>query len=285
MKKLNLVLPKGRIFDQVKDLLAQAGVKLTLSGRGLRPATNKEDLIVKIMKPRNIPSLLALGRHDIGFSGDDWILESGADKQLTTILPLGFNPVNIIAAIPENLTLEELKKRKIVVVSEYAKIAKNWLSEQGFDYKLLTVHGATEVYPPEDADMIIDNTSTGNTLRDNNLKIVATLMQSATNFVATKSAMNDSWKSQQILELKMLFEAILLGRHKSMIEMNIPLEKKEIIDKLPALKSPTVMPLANSAGYAVKITIDTQDVPALLPKLKKMGASDILEYNLNKVIL
>ncbi len=285
MKKLNLVLPKGRIFDQVKDLLSQAGVKLTLSGRGLRPATNNEDLIVKIMKPRNIANLLALGRHDIGFSGDDWILESGVTNELTTILPLGFNPVNIVAAIPDNLTLEGLKKRKIVVVSEYEKIAKSWLDDQGFDYELLTVHGATEVYPPEDADMIIDNTSTGNTLRDNNLKIVATLMQSSTNFVATKSAMNDSWKSEKILELKMLFEAILLGRNKSMIEMNIPLEKKEIIEKLPALKSPTVMPLAGNAGFAVKITIDTQEVASLLPKLKKMGACDILEYNLNKVIL
>ncbi len=285
MKKLNLVIPKGRIFDQVKDLMSEAGVQLFLSGRGLRPATNKEDLIVKIMKPRNIPNLLALGRHDIGFSGDDWILESKANHHLTTILPLGFNPVNIVAAIPENLTLESLKKRKIVVVSEYEKIAKSWLDEQGFDYQLLTVHGATEVYPPEDADMIIDNTSTGNTLRDNNLKIVASLMQSATNFVATTSAMNDPWKSEKILELKMLFEAILLGRNKSMIEMNIPLDKEDILDKLPSLKSPTVMPLANKAGYAVKITIDTQDVPSLLPKLKKWGASDILEYNLSKVIL
>ncbi len=285
MKKINLVLPKGRIFDQVKDLLAEAGISLTLSGRGLRPATNKDDLIVKIMKPRNIANLLAFGRHDIGFSGEDWIMESEVSDQITTILPLGLNPVKIVAAIPENYSLEELKNREIIVVSEYKKIATDWLDKQGFNYKFLTVHGATEVYPPEDADMIIDNTSTGNTLRDNNLKIVGTLVQSATNFVASNSALDDPWKHEKIMEMKMLFEAILLGRNKSMIEMNIPNDKKEIIDRLPCLKSPTVMPLARDAGYAVKITLDTKDVPDLLPKLKKWGACDILEYNLSKVIL
>jgi len=285
LKKLNIVLPKGRIFEKVVDLLNDAGYRVLLTGRNLRPRAENSDFIIKIMKPRNIPLLLSLGRHDIGFSGYDWIYETGVENQLKTLMDLEFNPVKIVAAIPNDLSVAQLKNKTIIVASEYEKISKNWLDKNDFTYKLLTVHGATEVYPPEDAHMIIDNTSTGSTLRDNNLKIIDTVMHSSTNFIACKKALTNPWKNEKINEIKMLFKSVLDARKKSILEMNIPQNKQFIIEKLPCLKSPTVMPLASNQGFAIKTIINKNQIAKLLPQLKQWGATDILEYDLKKVLL
>lgn len=170
MKKLKMVIPKGRIFDKVMALINDAGYGVEVRGRELKPISADDELEVKIMKPRNIPQLLKFGAHDVGFSGLDWNIETEAD--VTEVLNLNFNPVKIVAAVPNALSDEELRSRKITVASEYEKISREYLDKKGYNYRLLRVHGATEVFPPDDADMIIDNTSTGTTLKENNLRII-----------------------------------------------------------------------------------------------------------------
>ena len=284
MYPLNIVLPKGRIFDEVAKLMSSAGYPVSLSGRGLRTKITNSEFFVKVMKPQNIPLLLALGKHDIGFSGYDWIYETATKEGIETIMDLGLNKVDIVAAIPQSMTQDFLTTHKIIVASEYKKISKEYLEKKGYNYRFISVHGATEVYPPEDADMIIDNCSTGTTLRENNLKIVDTILPSATCFIASKLSMKNPKKAEQIQKMKMLFESVLTARQKVMLEMNVELEKKDIIKKLPAMRCPTVAPLAQDKGFAVKIVVDKIDVSTLIPKLKKWGATDILEYQLNKVV-
>lgn len=283
MPKIKLVMPKGRIFAQIQDLLEKCGYKVVMSGRDLKPYCSDSDIEVKIMKPQNIPYLLDIGSHDIGFTGWDWCVETNCFP--LEIMDLGFDPVKIVSAIPKDWEITEVSKKKIIVVSEYETIAEKYLREKGLDYRLLRVHGATEVFPPDDADMIIDNTSTGSTIRENNLKIVDEVMCSSTRFMANKEAMNDSWKRKKIEEMKLLFNAVILASKKVMLEMNIPEEKvDDIIPKLPAMKSPTISKLFGGAGFAVKIVINQSEVSRLIPMLKAWGASDILEYKLNKVV-
>ncbi|GBU28677.1 ATP phosphoribosyltransferase [Treponema sp. R8-4-B8] len=283
MEKLRILIPKGRIFDNVSRLFFEAGFPIALSDRTYRPALGADWLDAKIMKPQNVGELLELGSHDAGFTGIDWIRESGADVQ--EVLDLGFDKVRIVAAVPQDYDEAKLRSKKLVVATEYVNLAQQWLKSSGYQYRILRTYGATEVFPPDDADMIIDNTSSGQTLKDNGLKIIATLLESSTRFVASKAALADAEKKRGIDELAMLFSAVLDGRDRVMLEMNIPKEQFESLASLPAMRSPTVAPLYGDAGFAVKIAVKKHEVPDIIPKLKKLGAIDIVEYDLRKVVL
>jgi ATP phosphoribosyltransferase len=224
-----------------------------------------------------------LNSHDAGFTGIDWIKESNAD--VAEILDLGFDRVKIIAAVPQSFDESALRGKKLVVATEYVNLAKDWLDKSACQYRILRTFGATEVFPPDDADMIIDNTSSGQTLRDNGLKIIGTLLESSTRFVASHVALANKEKRNRIEELAMLFKAVLDGRNRVMLEMNIPKDCFDaVVNGLPAMRSPTVAPLFGDGGFAVKIAVKKHEVPGIIPKLKKLGALDIVEYELRKVV-
>jgi ATP phosphoribosyltransferase len=133
--------------------------------------------------------------------------------------------------------------------------------------------------------MIIDNTSSGRTLNDNGLKIIGTILESSTRFVASHAALADPEKRNRIEELAMLFHAVLEGRDRVMLEMNIPEDCFDaVVNGLPAMRSPTISPLFGDSGYAVKIAVKKREVPDIIPRLKKLGAVDIVEYDLRKVV-
>ncbi|MBO4731216.1 MAG: ATP phosphoribosyltransferase [Spirochaetaceae bacterium] len=282
MEKLKILLPKGRIFDNVISLFAGAGISIKLPDRAYRPIVNQDDLEAKVMKPQNIGKLLELGAHDVGFTGRDWIEETGADVE--EIMDLGFDPVRIVAAVPNEIDDKALMNKRMIVATEYEKIAEKWLTKKNISHIIVRTYGATEVFPPDDADMIVDNSATGRTLIENGLRIVDTLMTSSTRMFASKAAMADPQKKQKILELKMLFSAVLSASDRVMLEMNVPKAKFEgLVKGVPAMRSPTVSPLYGDDGYAIKTVVKKSEVPNLLPRLKSLGATDILEYDLRMV--
>ncbi len=283
MEKLKILLPKGRIYDSVVSLFTGAGITIKLPERAYRPTVNQDDLEAKVMKPQNIGKLLELGAHDVGFTGRDWIKETNAD--VVEIMDFGFDPVRIVAAVPNEIDDAAIKSRHMIVATEYEAIAKEWLDSKGYDSQVIRTYGATEVFPPDDADMIIDNTSTGRTLIENGLRIVDTIMTSSTCMFASKAAMEDPEKKKKIMELKMLFEAVIDARDRVMLEMNVSRARfEDLVKGLPSMKSPTISPLYGDDGYAIKIAVKKSEVPNLLPKLKSLGATDILEYDLRKVM-
>lgn len=283
MEKLKILLPKGRIYDNVVGLFTGAGITIKLPERAYRPTVNQEDLEAKVMKPQNIGKLLELGAHDVGFTGRDWIKETNAD--VVEIMDLGFDQVRIVAAVPNEIDDAAIKSRHMIVATEYENIAKEWLDSNKFDSQVIRTYGATEVFPPDDADMIIDNTATGRTLIENGLRIVDTIMTSSTCMFASKAAMEDPDKKKKIMELKMLFEAVIDARDRVMLEMNVTRARfEDLVKGLPSMKSPTISPLYGDDGYAIKIAVKKSEVPNLLPKLKALGATDILEYDLRKVM-
>ncbi|GHV86450.1 ATP phosphoribosyltransferase [Spirochaetia bacterium] len=283
MEKLRVLIPKGRIFDNISRLFADAGFPITMADRTYRPRVAADWMDTKIMKPQNVGELLELGSHDAGFTGIDWILESGACVE--EVMDLGFDRVRIVAAVPAEMDEAALRGKKLVAATEYVKLAGDWLTAKGYHFRILRTYGATEVFPPDDADMIIDNTSTGQTLKDNGLRIVDTVLESSTRFVASKAAMADPCRRDRIEELAMLFKAVLDGRDRVMLEMNIPKQGfEQIVASLPAMRSPTVSPLYGDKGYAVKIAVKKNEIPEIIPRLKKLGAEDIVEYDLRKVV-
>ncbi len=284
MRKIKMVIPKGRIFNSVAKLLDDSGIMLETNDRLYIPHIGDSEIEAKIMKPQNITQLIELGAHDIGFIGYDWIIESGS--RVVEIMDLKLDPVKVVAAVPSNLSKSDLRKRKIIVASEYENISREFLKRENYNYMLIRTYGATEAFPPQDADMIIDNTATGQTLKDHNLKIIDKIIDSSTRFVANKDALKDNWKREKIEELKMLFTAVINARDRVMLEMNVPPDKlEEVVRILPCMRAPTVSTLYKEMGYAVKVAVKKKETVKLIPRLKKMGATDILEYEFKKVVI
>ncbi len=285
-EKLKLTLPNGRIQEKVLLLLEQIGVGFSQAGRSYRPHCNDPMIETKMLRAKNIPGLVALGRHDCGFAGRDWIYEQDAD--VVELLDLGFDPVRIVAAMPEELVAagkDGFAGRKLIVASEYPRLSMDYIKKENLDAIYVHAYGATEALPPEDADIIIDNTSTGATLRQNRLQIIGELMTSSTRFVCNQAALDNPVKRKKLEEMTMLMKSTLEARKKVLLEMNVPANVFDsLVGSLPCMKAPTVSKLHNSDGYAVKIAVSTSEVPALIPKLVEMGATDILEYKLEKIV-
>ena len=289
MEKLKILLAKGRIYESVYELLNDVGISIHLPERTYFPTTNQKDLAFQVVKPQITSFLLSEKKADLGFSGKDWVYENGVEDKVEEIMDLGFDPVRIVAAIPETKDLEALLKNPVTIATEYQSLSKKWVESKKINGKIFRTWGTSEgfVQDTEDAmaQILIDNTSTGSSLKANRLKIVDTLMESSTRMYASKEAMKNPQKKQKILELKMLFEAVLNARGRVMLEMNVAKDKFDSLVKgLPSMRSPTVSPLFGDNGYAVKIAVNKCEVPTLLPKLQSLGATDILEYELRKVV-
>ena len=290
MDKLKILLAKGRIYESVYELLSDVGISIHLPDRQYFPTTNQEDLAFQVVKPQITSLLLASNKADVGFSGKDWVYENQLENDVVEIMDLGFDPVRIVAAIPEARDYEKLLKSPVTIATEYQTLSRKWVENKKIDGTIFRTWGTSEGFVQDTDDSIaqilIDNTSTGSSLKANRLKIVDTLMESSTRMYASKAAMADPAKKQKIMELKMLFETVLNARSRVMLEMNCAEDKFETLIKgIPSMKSPTVSPLFGGNGYAIKIAVKKSEVPTLLPKLQSLGATDIVEYELRKVML
>lgn len=281
---IKMAIPKGRMFNNIADLLADANIRISGNSRQYIPHISDPDLEAKVLKPQNIAKLVELGSHDLGFTGRDWIVESGAD--VVEVLDLELDPVRIVSAIPTSSNPQKLEGRHFVAASEYVNLSRKYLEGRGFDFYLLRTYGATEAYPPEDADMVIDNTATGRTLKEHKLKIVDEIMSSSTRLIANRLSLQEPWKKKKIEELTVLFSAVLQARGRVMLEMNVPFSKLEaVVDILPCMRAPTVAKLYLDQGYSVKAAVRKEEATKLIPLLKRLGASDILEYEFRKVVI
>lgn len=290
MDKLKILLAKGRIYESVYELLSDVGISIHLPDRTYFPTTNQEDLAFQVVKPQIVSLLLANNKADMGFSGKDWVYENGCQDDVVEIMDLGFDPVRIVAAIPEARDFDKLLKSPVTIATEYQALSRKWIEDKKIDGTIFRTWGTSEGFVQDNEDSIaqilIDNTSTGSSLKANRLKIVDTLMESSTRMYASKTAMADPAKKQKIMELKMLFETVLNARSRVMLEMNCAEDKFDTLIKgIPSMKSPTVSPLFGGNGYAIKIAVKKSEVPTLLPKLQSLGATDIVEYELRKVML
>lgn len=290
MEKLKILLAKGRIYESVYELLSDVGISIYLPDRTYFPITNQADLAFQVVKPQIVSNLLAGNKADVGFSGKDWVYENGVQDSVEEIMDLGFDGVRIVAAVPDTVDYEKLIKSPVTIATEYQTLSRKWVEDKKIQGTIFRTWGTSEGFvqdtPDSIAQILIDNTSTGSSLHANHLKIVDTLMESSTRMYASKEALKDPKKKQKIMELKMLFQTVLNARNRVMLEMNVSKDKFDALVKgLPSMKSPTVSTLFGGDGYAIKIAVKKSEVPTLLPKLQSLGACDIVEYELRKVMI
>jgi ATP phosphoribosyltransferase len=285
---LRLGLPKGRMEANVLRLLDAAGIRVEPSSRNYRPTVSLADVEAKTLKPQNIVEMLDLGRRDVGFAGRDWVEELGAD--LVEVLDTGLDPVKIVAAAPPEFDFARVaangrRGRRLVVSSEYERLARAWIESRGLAADFARSYGASEVFPPEDADVVIDNSATGATLRSNGLVVLDTLLESSTRLYASRAAMADGGKRARIEDLGLVLASVLEARRRVMLEVNSPPDRlAAIVALLPSMREATVSSLYGNAGYAVKAAVPRSDLPRLVPAVKAAGGTDLVVTNPSQIV-
>ncbi|MCP4247978.1 MAG: ATP phosphoribosyltransferase [bacterium] len=275
-ERLRLALPKGRMAEGVRDLLADAGVRLRLGDREYRPQISLPGFEVKVLKPQSIVKMLQVGSRDLGFTGADWVAEFGAD--LVELLDTGLDPVRLVAAAPaDGLVDGQLPNRPLIVASELERITDDWIARCGLEATFLRSFGATEVYPPEDADCIVDVVATGATLRANGLEVIDELMTSSSRLYARPAVLEDAAARNRIDDFVTLLRSVLEARRRVMVEVNVSAEARErLVAVLPCMREPTIAPLLGDHGYAVKVAVLREQLPGLIPRIKELGGTDIV---------
>jgi ATP phosphoribosyltransferase len=293
---LELGLPKGRMQAEVLRLMADAGLPVKADERGYRPVVGHAGngdaggfsraprFDAKFLKPQNIVEMLDLGSRDLGFAGADWTSELGSGA--AELLDTGLDPVRIVVAAPVVL-LEggKLPRRPgLRVASEYETLAREWMSRNAPDAVFVRSYGATEVFPPEDADIIVDNCATGSTLKANGLAVVDEIMKSSTRLYASRKAMADPAKREAAESTALLLGSVLEARKRVMIEVNVPADRlAEVTEILPVLKSPTISPL-KGGDFAVRAAAPKSSLAGLIPEIKRRGGSGIVVSEISQLV-
>ena len=288
---LRIALPKGSLEEQTFLLFKQADLDIKRTEREYNPRISDPRIEqVKILRPQEIPDYVADGYFDVGISGHDWVIESGADVVEIADLPYskqGAGIVKIVIAVPDGQKIESAAdiKPNSRVTTEYPNITRDYFEKLGIPVEICFSYGATEAKVPDLMDVVVDLTETGSTLRKNNLKIIDTMLESITKLIVNRNSWEDPVKRKEITEIRTLLLSVIEARGKVLLDMNVPADKlNDVIAALPAMKMPTVSKLYNSEYYAIETVVEKDKVNILIPELKRIGAEDILELDISKIV-
>ena len=291
MKKLKLGLPSGSLKEPTFDLFERAGYKIRLSSRSYIPTINDPEMEGLMFRAQEMAQYVARGVVDVGLTGKDWILENDAD--VVEIGELVYSratsrPVRWVIAVPEESSVQsvgDLNGKRIA--TELVGATRRYLAEHGVEAEVEFSWGTTEVKAriPGLVDAIVELTETGSSLRANRLRIIDTVCESTTRLIANKDTWEDKWKRERAENLYILIRGALEAEAKVGLKMNVPRAQLDaLIEKLPALHTPTVSDLMDKDWVALEIIADESEVRELIPQLKRLGAEGLIEYPLNKVI-
>jgi len=287
---LKLGLPKGSLQEATIELFRRAGFQITVGARSYFPSIDDPEIECMLIRAQEMARYVEDGVLDAGLTGYDWVREQ--DAQVVTVADLvysrqTFGKVRWVLAVPESSPVRSVKDLEgKVIATELVATTRRYLAEHGVNAKVEFSWGATEVKPPVLADAIVEVTETGSSLRANNLRIVETVLESNTQLIANREAWRDSWKRQKIEDIKMLLEGAINAFGKVGLMLNV--ERKnldKVLEKLPALKKPTISPLSDPDWLAVNTILDESTVRRIIPRLKEAGAQGIVEYPLNKIVM
>jgi ATP phosphoribosyltransferase len=302
MSQVKFAIPKGSLEDATFKLLEKSWTKVNRESRTYRVFLDDPTIVVKMLRPQEIPTLVYEGLYDVGITGKDWVGETKADVE--PILDLEYGKIRLVIAIPEKYAYKNLdsmiadyaKKNKILrISSEYlttaAKFLKQCKSYQKFygskeplivtpwvrlgTNKNVQIHlsfGATEAKPPEDVDAIMDVTETGTTLKQNKLKIVDEVLTSSAHLIVNKKSLKDPKKREKIFDIVTLMRGAVHGRKHLHIYLNVEEKNlQKLLSQMPSLKRPTVSPLSEPGWFGVNTVIRKEEFHKLIPKLRKIA--------------
>jgi len=295
-------IPKGSLEEATFKILEESWTKVRRRPRTYRVFLDDPDIKVKMLRPQEIPTLVGDGLYDVGITGQDWVNENKADVE--KLLDLEYGKIKLVIDIPDSYKYKSLddmilaygkKKKTLRISSEYLTNASKFIKKCKSYKKLygskdpqivtpwlrlgtnknVQIHlsfGATEAKPPEDVDAIMDVTETGTTLRQNQLKIVDTVMESSAHLIANKKSLKDKQKRQKIFDIVTLMRGAVQGRKYLHIYMNVKEKNlKKLLTEITSLKRPTVSPLSEKGWYGVNTVIPKSEFHKLVPNLRKLA--------------
>jgi ATP phosphoribosyltransferase len=287
--KLRIGLPSGSLQEATLELFAKAGYRIALNERSYKPAIDDPELEVRLLRAQEISRYVERGFLDCGITGKDWIEENGSDVMVLGDLSYSkasSRPTRWVLVVPENSPIqriEDLAGKRIA--TEAVGITRRFLQKHGIEAAVEFSWGATEVKVPELVDAIVEITETGASLQANNLRILQVLTESFPQVIANHVAMRDLWKETKLRRIFLLLQGALNARDKVGLKMNLEKSKlSDLLARLPALRNPTISPLAQGGWVAIETVIDETVVREIIPELKLLGAEGIIEYPLNKVV-
>lgn len=275
---------KGRLNEDSMTLLAEAGIKVGTSKRTLLTAAKNFPIEILFLRDDDIPETVADGVADIGIVGLNELKEKNANVNI--VRPLGFGGCRLSLAIPKEITYDNpswFNNKKIA--TSYPHILQNYLQEQNIQAEIHVITGSVEISPSIGlADAIFDIVSSGSTLISNNLKEVERILESEAVMIATPGLSDE--KQDLLNELLFRIEAVKSAEDKKYVLMNAPKDKvSDIVKVLPGIKSPTIMPLAESDWCSIHTVLDETRFWEIIGQIKANGAQGILVLPIEKMIL
>ena len=288
--KLKLGIPKGSLQDATIDLFARAGWKITLGSRSYVPTIDDVEIECLMVRAQEMARYVETGALDAGITGHDWVVETGAAVEELAELVYAkqrLARVRWVLAVPEDSVIRDARDLEgRVIATEVVKITEKYLEKFGVKARVEFSWGATEVKVPRLADAIVEVTETGSSLRANRLRVVDTVLESATVFIMNRNAAADSWKREKVENLILMLQGAIAAASKVGLLLNVHRNDLEgVLGVLPALKKPTISALSDPEWVAVNTIIEEAVVRQILPKLKAAKAQGIVEYPLNKIVL
>jgi ATP phosphoribosyltransferase len=289
MSTLRLGLPKGSLQDSTLQLFARAGWRITVNSRSYFPSIDDGEITCMLVRAQEMARYVESGALDAGITGRDWVLETGADVcEAAEMLysKQSLRPVRWVLAVPEESPMQSVKDLEgKTIATEVVNLTRKYLDRHGVNARVEFSWGATEVKVPQLADAIVEVTETGSSLRANRLRIVDTVLESRTVFIANRTAVSDTWKKEKIDNIVLLLQGAISAQSKVGMLLNVRRENlPAVLAALPALKNPTISTLSDPDWVAINTIVDEEVVRHLIPKLKAAKAQDIVEYPLNKIV-
>jgi ATP phosphoribosyltransferase len=289
MPTLKIALPKGSLQEATLVLFRKAGYRFAVESRSYNPRCDDPTIEATLLRAQEIPRYVEKGILDAGITGHDNVVECRAD--VVEVAELVYSkatsrPYRWVLAVPSESpirSVQDLEGKRIA--TELVQVTRDYLDKHGIRADVEFSWGATEVKVPHLADAIVEGTETGSTLRANGLRIVDTLLESTTRWIANREAHRDPWKREKMENLALLLRGALEAEGMVGLKMNVSRESLAVVlGLLPAMKRPTISPLANDGWVALETILAEETVRDLIPALKRAGAEGLVEYPLNKVI-
>ena len=290
MSLLKLGIPKGSLQDATIDLLARAGWKVTISSRSYVPAIDDDEMECLLVRAQEMARYVESGALDAGITGHDWVVETRAGVVELAELVYAkqrLARVKWVLAVPEDSLIRSPKDLEgKVIATEVVGITQEYLARHGVKSRVEFSWGATEVKVPQLADAIVEVTETGSSLRANRLRILDTVIESATVLIMNRKAAEDPEKREKAENIVLMLQGAIAAATRVGLMLNVKREDLEnLLKVLPALKNPTISELSDSNWVAVNTIVEESVVRQILPKLKAAKAQGIVEYPLNKIVL
>jgi ATP phosphoribosyltransferase len=289
---LTIVLPKGSLERATLQLFEDADLAVQRSSEVDYRASIDDPRVadVRILRPQEIPRYVAEGRFDLGVTGRDWIEETGADVVSLTELHYSkatARPIRVVLAVAADSPAQGIGDLPagLRVHTEYPQLTTRYFAEHGIDAEVHLSYGATEAKVPDIADAIVEITETGRALRAAGLKILETVLVSYTELVANPVSFADPEKRLAMEQLEVLLTGALEARGRVLLKLNVDGANLDgVIGLLPALRSPTVSELFGGDGFAVETVVAKSEINILIPALKELGATGIIELPIAKIV-